>query len=178
MLTDLLRLPKHSVPVRRSGGPLPRQRCRNRETISVAVVPLAKKGPAARERPAGVQSRDASAGKNSPSGFAGDIEILTELFDDRGGSARQMIEREEDRCQGVRRNVGPAPTIAPVPVRLRLPSLGSVIAPEMLLEDVPAGAAVIHAPNREELAEAKAPFALAGKSGHRRRLTQVPCLIR
>ena len=29
MLTDLLRLPKHSVPVRRSGGPLPRQRCQH-----------------------------------------------------------------------------------------------------------------------------------------------------
>jgi CheY-like chemotaxis protein len=89
-----------------------------------------------------------------------------------------MIEREEDHSQGVRGNVGPAPAVASVPVCIRLPPLGSVITPEMLLEDFPAGAAVIHAPDREELPEAKAPFALAGESGHRRGLTQVPCLLR
>lgn len=54
---------------------------------SPAPVPAAepKKVPAARERPAGVQSRDASARKNSRSGFEGDIEILTELFDSTTG---------------------------------------------------------------------------------------------
>jgi two-component system response regulator MprA len=48
----------------------------------------------------------------------------------------------------------------------------------MLFEDVAARTAVVDAPNGEELSEAETSFTLAGESGHRSPLTQVPCLNR
>ena len=55
------------------------------------------------------------------------------------------------------------------------PPLRTVVSAQVFLEHVPARPTVIDSPHGKELAEAEAPFALAGESGHRPGHSQVSC---
>ena len=104
---------------------------------------------------------------DSPAGIISGVDL--------GALSRRPVRGEPVASRAPGRDVGPSPPGDLGGLGAPDPPLGAAVAAEVLLVDVSAFAAVVHAADGKELAEAGAPFALAGESRHRPGDTQVPC---